>query len=132
MNEAEDRRMKELQADEARRRVASDVQELARSGDALIEKSHRVAKLTVPLLVGVAVAGGLFLARRAFRPRPIGFSRGPSFTRELLRRATLSFLSVAVARWTESTPLLGPVPARSPSGNPGDRDLPVRAPASER
>lgn len=105
------RHEKELVANAARRRLAGDVSDLARSGDALVRRGRAVAKVATPLLIAVAIGGGLLLlARRALRPAYAVPSR-PSFTMELLRRATLSFASVAAARWARSTPLLGPVPA---------------------
>jgi hypothetical protein len=111
MNPIDTRREKELEADAARRRVVEDVRDLARSGDALVDKSQAVVKVAAPVVVGVAVVGGLWLARRAFRsggslPPP----QGQSFLAELVRRAALSFVSVAVARWAQKTPLLGPQP----------------------
>jgi hypothetical protein len=108
-NQTQTRTKKELKANAARRRVASDVRELARSGDVLVDRSQVIARVAAPVLVGVAVVGGLLLARRAFQSSP-DFPRRRSFAAELLRRATLSLVSVAVARWAQATPLLD-VPA---------------------
>jgi hypothetical protein len=112
------RKLKESRADAARRRVVSDVEELARTGDAIIEKTGTTAKVAVPVVAAVLVVGGILLTRRAFRSTPPSWtgmsSHAPrSFGGELVRRALLSFATVAVARWARTTPLL-PLPALPP------------------
>lgn len=121
MSTIESRTEKELEADAARRRVASDVRELARSGDLLVDRSTAIVKVAVPVLLGVSVVAGLLLVRRASRSGP-GVARGrPSFVGELARRVTLSLVSVAATRWAQTTPLLGPPvePKRERHFDPG-------------
>lgn len=115
------RKLKESRADAARRRVVSDVEDLARTGDAIIEKTGTAAKVVVPLLASVLVVGGIVLASRAFRSRSPAWTgmlshRQRSFGGEVVRRALLSFVSVAVARWARTTPLLL-LPALPPPPN---------------
>lgn len=116
MSTIESRTEKELEADAARRRVAGDVRELARSGDLLMDRSATLVRVAVPVLLGVSVVAGLWLARRAYRSGP-RIARRPSFVGELARRVTLSLISVAATRWAQTTPLLGPPLA--PTGERG-------------
>jgi hypothetical protein len=119
MSPLDARQEKELEADVVRERVVRDVERLARSGDALLERSRAVMHQLRPVLIGIAVVGVALVARRSLR-RVADVPERRSFAVELARRATLSFVSVAVARWARTTPLLGPpAPAVGP-GAPAD------------
>jgi len=92
-------------ADEARKKLLSDILELKKMGNQMIENTETVihkAPVMLGLGLGVAALAGLaFLATRRQKPTFPGFRRERSFFAEAARGAALSALGIVSGRLTQ-------------------------------